>query len=87
MYDFSPTPEQQEMIEKATAFMDEYVYPNEKHMVPHRGLPDHILKPLQQKVKNIGLWAGHLPKEAGGMGMGYVSLGLLSEIIGRSTNR
>jgi acyl-CoA dehydrogenase len=84
MYDFSPTPEQQEMIEKATAFMDEYVYPNEKHMVPHRGLPDEILKPLQCQVKELGLWAGHMPKEAGGMGMGFVSLGLLSEIIGRS---
>ncbi|WP_027416129.1 acyl-CoA dehydrogenase family protein [Aneurinibacillus terranovensis] len=84
MYDFGPTPEQQEMVEKATAFMEKYVYPNEKYVVPHRGLPDEILKPLQQKVKELGLWAGHLPKEAGGMGMGFVSLGLLSEIIGRS---
>ncbi|MFJ7308906.1 acyl-CoA dehydrogenase family protein [Peribacillus frigoritolerans] len=84
MFDFSPTSQQQEMIEKATAFMEEYVYPNEKYMVPHRGLPDQILKPLQQKVKDLGLWAGHMPKEVGGMGMGFVSLGLLSEIIGRS---
>ncbi|WP_245739770.1 acyl-CoA dehydrogenase family protein [Thermoflavimicrobium dichotomicum] len=84
VFDFSPTPEQQEMIEKATAFMEEYVYPNEKHMIPHRGLPDEILKTLQQKVKDLGLWAGHMPKEVGGMGIGFVSLGLLSEIIGRS---
>jgi len=84
MFDFSPTPEQQEMIEKATAFMDEYVYPNEKYMVPHRGLPEDILRPLQARVKEMGLWAGHMPKEIGGMGMGFVSLGLLSEIIGRS---
>jgi len=84
MFDFSPTKEQQEMIDKATAFMDEFVYPNEKYMVPHRGLPNDILKPLQQKIKDLGLWAGHLPKDVGGMGMGFVSLGLLSEIIGRS---
>lgn len=84
MYNFSPTQEQQEMIERATEFMKEYVYHNEQHMIPHRGLPDHILKPLQQKVKDLGMWAGHLPKEAGGMGMGFVSLGLLSEVIGRS---
>ncbi|MGE5702188.1 MAG: acyl-CoA dehydrogenase family protein [Clostridia bacterium] len=84
MYNFSPSPEQQAMLEKAAAFMNEYVYPNEKHMVPHRGLPDELLKPLQQKVKDLGLWAAHLSKEAGGMGMGFVSLGLLSEIIGRS---
>ena len=53
-------------------------------MVPHRGLPEEILKPLQQIVKEKGLWAGHLPKELGGMGMGFVSLGLLSEVIGQS---
>jgi acyl-CoA dehydrogenase len=84
MYNFSPSPEQKEMIEKATAFMEEYVYPNENHMVPHRGLPQEILKPLQQKVKDMGLWAAHMPKEAGGAGLGLVSLALLSEVVGRS---
>ncbi|TWI54685.1 acyl-CoA dehydrogenase family protein [Halalkalibacter nanhaiisediminis] len=84
MFDFSPTPEQKEIIEKASAFMEEYVYPNEKHMVPHRGLPNDILKPLQEKVKEIGLWAGHLPTDVGGMGNGFLTLGLLSEVIGRS---
>jgi acyl-CoA dehydrogenase len=84
MFHFSPSAEQEEMVKKATAFMEEYVYPNEKHMVPHRGLPEEILKPLQQKVKDMGLWAAHLPKEAGGAGLGLVSLGLLSEVVGRS---
>lgn len=84
MFDFTPTSEQQDMINKADQFMTEYVYPNEHHMVPHRGLPEEILKPLQEKVKSLGLWAGHLPKEYGGMGNGFVSLGLLSEVIGRS---
>ena len=79
LFNFNPSEEQQIMIEKATAFMNEFVYPNEKYMVPHRGLPDDILKPLQERVKELGLWAGHLPKEVNGMGMGFVSLGLLSE--------
>jgi acyl-CoA dehydrogenase len=84
MFNFSPTLEQEKMQEKASVFMEEYVYPNEKSMVPHRGLPEDILKPLQQKVKDLGLWAGHIPKDVGGMGLGFVGLGLLSEIIGRS---
>lgn len=84
MYNFSPTQEQQEMLKKAKKIMNENVYPNEKYMIPHRGLPVDILKPLQQKVKDLGMWAAHLPKEAGGMGTGFVSLGLLSEVIGRS---
>ncbi|UOF92360.1 acyl-CoA dehydrogenase family protein [Fodinisporobacter ferrooxydans] len=84
MFDFCPSSEQQEMLVKATEFMNQFVYPNETYMVPHRGLPNDILKPLQQKAKDLNLWAGHLPKDVGGMGMGFVSLGLLSEIIGRS---
>ncbi|MCX7571000.1 acyl-CoA dehydrogenase family protein [Tumebacillus sp. DT12] len=84
MYDFSPTPEQQALLDKASRFMEEHVYPNEPYMEPHRGLPMEILKPLQAKVKEQGLWAAHLPKEAGGLGMGIVMLGLLNEIFGRS---
>ncbi|WP_269758047.1 acyl-CoA dehydrogenase family protein [Thalassobacillus sp. C254] len=84
MYNFSPSPEQAEMVQKAERIMEEYVYPNEQYFVPHRGLPENILKPLQQKVKEAGLWAAHLPKKYGGMGSGFLSLGLLSEVIGRS---
>ncbi|USK68697.1 acyl-CoA dehydrogenase family protein [Peribacillus asahii] len=84
MFDFTPNEEQKAMVDKATEIMHNYVFPNEKYMVPHRGLPQEILKPLQQIVKENGLWAGHLPKEVGGMGMGFVSLGLLSEVIGQS---
>lgn len=72
------------MMDSAQNIMERYVFPNETYMVPHRGLSNEILKPLQQIVKDHGLWAGHLPKEVGGMGMGFVSLGLLSEIIGQS---
>lgn len=84
MFDFSPTKEQEEMLAKASSFMEENVYPNEKYFIPHRGLQSEVLKPLQKKAKELGLWAGHMPKSVGGMGLGFVGLGLLSEIIGRS---
>ncbi len=35
-------------------------------------------------VKEAGLWAPNLPEELGGMGLGLVDLGLLSEALGRS---
>ncbi|EKN71671.1 acyl-CoA dehydrogenase domain-containing protein [Neobacillus bataviensis LMG 21833] len=84
MFDFAESEEQKRMLAEATEIMEKYVYPNEKYMVPHRGLPGDVLKPLQQMVKEKGLWAAHLPKEIGGMGKGFVSLGLLSEVIGQS---
>jgi alkylation response protein AidB-like acyl-CoA dehydrogenase len=84
MYDFSPAPEQERALQRVRALMDELVYPNEQHMVPHRGLPKEILRPLQARVKDEGLWAAHLPTDAGGLGMGNVTLGLINEQLGRS---
>src|SRR4051794_28324822 len=65
--------------------MDELVYPSESSMVPHVGLPDDLLRPLQARVKAEGLWAAHMPAEAGGLGMGNVTLGLINEQLGRSS--
>ena len=42
------------------------------------------LRPLQQQVRDHGLWAAHLKPELGGQGYGQVKLALLNEILGRS---
>lgn len=84
MYDFTPSPEQQAVVDKVKALMEELVYPNEHLYIPHEGLPKDLLKKLQARVREEGLWAPHMPKEAGGLGMGFVTLGLINEILGRS---
>lgn len=85
MYCFSPSEEQNELLQRAKKIMEEDVYPAEKYIIPGIGLPNDILKPLQQKVKDQNLWAAHLPVHAGGLGLGAVFLGLLNEILGSST--
>ena len=42
------------------------------------------IKPLQERVKERGLWAAHLPPDLGGQGFGQVKLGLMHEILGSS---
>jgi acyl-CoA dehydrogenase len=84
VYDFSPSPEQEQVVARVRALMDELVYPNESRSEPNRGLPRDQLKQLQARVKAEGLWAAHLPKEAGGLGMGNLTLGLINEQLGRS---
>jgi acyl-CoA dehydrogenase len=84
VYDFSPSPEQERVVQRVRALMDEFVYPNEALAEPHRGLPQTLLKELQARVKAEGLWAAHMPAEAGGLGMGNVTLGLINEQLGRS---
>ena len=85
MYNFSPSEEQKELLQRARKIMEEDVYPAEEHIIHGQGLPYEILKPLQQKVKDQNLWAAHLPVHAGGLGLGAVFLGLLNEILGSST--
>src|SRR5436309_3789626 len=46
---------------------------------------DRIYAPLQDQVKERGLWAAHLPPELGGQGFGQLKLGLMHEILGTST--
>jgi acyl-CoA dehydrogenase len=43
-----------------------------------------IVRPLQQQVRDRGLWAAHLGPELGGQGYGQLKLALLNEILGRS---
>ena len=44
-----------------------------------------VLKPLQSQVKERGLWACHLGPDLGGPGYGQLKLGLMNEILGRSS--
>jgi alkylation response protein AidB-like acyl-CoA dehydrogenase len=93
MIDFSLTPEQEQMRALARRVLDEYVIPAERELTDSPppgerqffpGIPDRVLRPIQQKIKELGLWAPHMPEEVGGMGIGVVGLALMNEIIGRS---
>ena len=84
MIDFTPSPEIEEIRRKTLQFMKEHVYPAEQHYREIEGLPAELERDLQKKAKALGLWAPHMPKDAGGMGIGVVGLGLINEILGRS---
>ena len=72
--------------QRAIAFMKSDIYPNEPFFPHGPRDPEKAerLTSLQGKVKDLGLWAGHLPKEAGGMGIGFMPFVYLNEIYGRS---
>ena len=44
-----------------------------------------LIEPLQQRVRDEGLWACHIGPELGGKGYGQVRLALMNEILGRSS--
>jgi alkylation response protein AidB-like acyl-CoA dehydrogenase len=84
MIDFSISPELDATRQSASAFMEGFVYPNESKLVEDEGLPADLEIDLQQRVKALGLWAPHLPREWGGMGIGFIGQALVNEIAGRS---
>jgi acyl-CoA dehydrogenase len=70
--------------ERVRAFMEEHVYPNELALMREDDAADALVRELQQKTKGAGLWAPHLPSEAGGSGSGFLEYAHLNEEIGRS---
>jgi acyl-CoA dehydrogenase len=66
------------------AFMEEHVYPNEAALDREDDAADVLIAELRAKAKSAGIWAPHLPEEAGGTGSGFMEYALLNEEIGRS---
>jgi acyl-CoA dehydrogenase len=69
---------------RVRAFMEEHVYPNESRLLAEDESGDALIAGLQQAAKDAGLWAPHLPPEAGGSGSGFIEYAYLNEEIGRS---
>src|SRR6476619_6381235 len=84
-WDFSTDPGFEEQLEWMRAFVRAEIWPIEaiQHDLDQAAL-DRIYEPLQQRVKERGLWAAHLPPDLGGQGFGQVQLGLMNEILGSS---
>jgi len=87
-WDFETDPEYQQLLDWADLFVTEEVEPLDLVLRDPYDKSDKqamaIVRPLQQKVKEKGLWACHLGNELGGKGYGQVKLALLNEILGRS---
>ncbi len=70
--------------EQVRAFMEEHVYPNEAALFAEDEEADALVAVLQEKARSAGLWALHLPPEAGGSSAGFIEYAYLNEEIGRS---
>jgi acyl-CoA dehydrogenase len=82
-WDFETEPEFEEQLVWMRGFVREEIMPIETLDLSHDQALTFI-KPLQDQVRERGLWAAHLPSELGGMGFGQVRLGLMHEILGQT---
>jgi acyl-CoA dehydrogenase len=82
-WDFSTEPEFQEHLDWMRAFVREEIWPLEVLDLEWDQLM-RAMAPLQERVRERGLWAAHLEPELGGQGFGQVKLGLMHEVLGTS---
>ena len=80
-----------EIRSKTAAIVNEDILPNEKILWAWRGdgryteddvkEAKHLRKRIQERVREEGLWAPHLPKEYGGSEMGFLEHAYMNEVL------
>jgi acyl-CoA dehydrogenase len=83
--DFSLPEDTRGLLADIRGFLDEQILPLEPLFLG--GEWDALaarLEACREAVRERGWWAPNLPQEAGGLGLGLVDLGLVSEVLGRT---
>jgi alkylation response protein AidB-like acyl-CoA dehydrogenase len=75
-----PPPE----LDRYREFMERHVYPSEPALAREDDDSQRLIDELRARARGEGLWAPHLPPEAGGTGGGFLAYAFLNEVIGRS---
>jgi acyl-CoA dehydrogenase len=73
-----------ERLEQVRAIMHDRVLPNEAALDREDDAADALVAELRDEVKRAGLWAPHVPPDAGGTGTGFLDYAYLNEQIGRT---
>ena len=85
--DFEHSAKTKELLERLQAFMDTYVYPNEKRyheeVAANRWVTPPVIDELKAKAKEAGLWNLFLPESEHGAGLTNVEYAPLCEVMGR----
>ncbi len=82
--DFAPPAHLVPTLERIERLMREHVIPAERELEAGFKAAEPRLAELRALVKREGLWGPQIPKDVGGMGLGLVEHGLVSEQLGRS---
>ena len=83
--ELAPPPGLEDLRSRYRAFLEEQIYPNEPAISREDDAAFALVESLRKSAKAAGLWAPHLPPEAGGTGTGFLAYAYLNEEIGRST--
>src|SRR4051812_25393442 len=83
--DFDPPESVRPLLERIEQFVAAVVMPAEAEVLERGWIAAApVLADLRAKCKQEGLWGPQMPKDLGGLGLGLVEHGLVSEQLGRS---
>ena len=82
--EFAPPAGLEELRARYRAFMDEHIVPAEAALGREDDTAERMLSAMRARAREEGLWAPHLPPEAGGTGQGFLAYAYLNEEIGRT---
>jgi alkylation response protein AidB-like acyl-CoA dehydrogenase len=82
--DFGLSEEQQAIVDTTRAFVENELYPHEAQ-VEHTGhLPMELIKEIQAKAMQAGLYAANMPEEVGGAGLDTLTWLLYEKELGKA---
>jgi acyl-CoA dehydrogenase len=83
--DFSIPERVETILQMVRKFMDDEIHPLEPRL-RHGSFAELVpqLEEKRQKVRQMGLWAPHIPEELGGAGLSLTEFAFLGEELGRS---
>lgn len=83
--DFDPPETVRPLLERIARFVADVVMPAEEEVMQRGWIAaGPLLEELRGKCRQAGLWGPQIPAELGGLGLGLVEHGLVSEQLGRS---
>jgi acyl-CoA dehydrogenase len=83
--DFDLAEELQILQSTVRHFVDKELIPLEREYRPEgEEMPEHLLRPLHEKVKALGLWMLDVPQEYGGAGLDLLSRCVIQEEVSRT---
>jgi acyl-CoA dehydrogenase len=84
MMDFGLTEEQKMIVETTRAFVENELFPHELEVERSGVLPLELIREIQKKAMEAGLYAANMPAEVGGAGLDTLSWLLYEKELGRA---
>jgi acyl-CoA dehydrogenase len=82
---FELTTEQQMIVDTVRRFVETELYPHEDIVERLDEIPAEVVKEIQEKAINAGLYAANMPEKIGGGGLDALSMTLMERELGRAS--